>query len=77
MSVRLCFFVKVLKANGLKVAGGSSTGSMLVFGGATVTLKGLMGCAGVPKAGDDDGIGLRGAGVGGALNMRAGRGFSA
>jgi hypothetical protein len=67
--VKLCFLVNVLKAKGRRVAGGRRTGSMPALTGAAVTLKGLIGCAGVPKAGDDEGIGFKGAGVGGGLNI--------
>jgi hypothetical protein len=76
VSVKLCFLVKVRKARGRKVAGGRSTGRMLVFGAAVVTLKGRIGCTGVPNAGDEEGIGFDGAGVGCGLNIGAARGFS-
>lgn len=76
VSVRLCFLVKVRKAKGRKVAGGRRTGRILAFAAAVVTLKGRMGWTGVPKAGDEDGIGFKGAGVGGGLNIGAARGFS-
>lgn len=64
--MRLCFLVNVRKANGRSVAGGSSIGRTVAFGGGlsaggariAATLRGLMGCAGVPKAGDDEGIGF-------------------
>lgn len=49
---------------------------MLAFAAAVVTLKGRIGCTGVPNAGDEDGIGFNGAGVGGTLNIGAARGFS-
>jgi hypothetical protein len=72
--VKLCFFVNVRKARGRRVAGGNSTGSMLGFDtGAT---NGRIGCAGVAKAGEEDGMGLSGAGVGGGRKMGAARGFS-
>jgi len=75
--VRLCFFVKVLKARGLKVAGGSRIGSMLAFARAGAgTLKGLIRCAGVPNAGEEEGMGFRGASAGGGLNIGAARGSS-
>jgi len=61
--VRLCFFVKVLKASGRRVAGGRSIGSTAGFaglraGGARIgaVLRGRMGWTGVPNAGDDEGI---------------------
>lgn len=68
MSVRLCFLVNVRKARGRSVAGGSSIGKTVVLvvglrmGGARIgaVLRGLMGCAGVPNAGDDEGIGFVG-----------------
>jgi hypothetical protein len=75
--VKLCFLVNVLKARGRKVAGGRRIGSILALTGAPAGLKGFMGYAGVPKAGDDEGIGFKGAGVGGGLNIEAARGFSA
>lgn len=46
--VKLCFLVNVRKARGRNVAGGRRTGSMLAFAAAVVTLKGRMGCTGVP-----------------------------
>jgi HAT1-interacting factor 1 len=66
--VRLCFLVNVRKASGRSVPGGSSIGRTVALGGGfsaggariAVTLRGLMGCAGVPKAGDDEGIGFAG-----------------
>lgn len=68
MSVRLCFLVNVRKASGRKVAGGKRIGKTVDLaggfsaGGARIaaTLRGLMGWAGVPKAGDDEGIGFAG-----------------
>lgn len=66
VSVRLCFLVKVRNASGRKVAGGSRIGKTAAFGcnagGARMaaTRRGLMGCAGVPKAGEDEGIGFAG-----------------
>jgi hypothetical protein len=77
VSVKLCFLVNVLKARGRKVAGGRRIGSILAFTAAPAGLNCLMGYAGVPNAGDDEGIGFNGAGVGGGLNMGAARGFSA
>lgn len=64
MSVRLCFLVKVRNASGLSVAGGSNIGRTVDFatglrdGGARIgaVLRGLIGCTGVPNAGEDDGI---------------------
>jgi hypothetical protein len=62
VSVRLCFLVKVLKASGLNVAGGSKMGNIvegLNWGGAMgLARRGRIGCAGVPKAGEEDGIGF-------------------
>jgi hypothetical protein len=68
--------VKVLKARGRKVAGGRITGSILVFVGIAAALKGRIGCTGVANPGEEEGIGFRGAGVGGGLNIGAARGFS-
>jgi hypothetical protein len=75
-SVKLCFFVKVLKARGLKVAGGRITGSIVDFAGAGAGLKGRIGWTGVAKPGEEEGIGLSGAGVGGDLKIGAARDFS-
>ena len=69
--VKLCFFVNVRNAKGRRVAGGGITGRMLAFAAGGATLKGLMGCAGVPNAGEDEGIGFEGAGVDGCLNIGA------
>ncbi len=74
--VKLCFFVNVRNANGRKVAGGRIIGRMLAFDGAAAGLKGLIGYAGVPKAGDEEGIGFNGAGVLGALKIGAARELS-
>ncbi len=52
------------------------TGRILAFAAAGAALNGLMGCAGVPNAGDDEGIGFSGAGVDICLNMGAALGFS-
>lgn len=68
MSVRLCFLVNVLKASGRSVAGGSNIGRTVDFatglskGGARIgaVLRGLMGCTGVPNAGEEDGMGSAG-----------------
>ncbi|TGO46023.1 hypothetical protein BOTNAR_0619g00050 [Botryotinia narcissicola] len=69
VNVKLCFFVKVRKASGLKVAGGRRIGRILAFGiGAPAGLKGRIGCTGVANAGDDEGIGFEFvAGVAGGL----------
>lgn len=60
--VKLCFLVNVRKASGRNVAGGSSIGRIvegLNCGGAIgFVRRGRMGCAGVPNAGDEDGIGF-------------------
>jgi hypothetical protein len=60
--VRLCFFVKVRNASGLRVAGGSKMGRIVVGlscgGGIGAVRLTLMGWTGVPKAGEEDGIGL-------------------
>jgi hypothetical protein len=74
VSVKLCFLVKVRKARGLKVAGGSNTGRILGFDRGAMW-KGRIGCTGVAKAGEDEGIELRGAGVGGGLNIGIAREF--
>lgn len=77
VNVRLCFLVNVLKARGLKVAGGRMIGSMLAFAGIAAGLKGLIGCAcGVPNAGEEEGMGFKGAGLSGTLNIEAAFGFS-
>jgi len=67
--------VKVLKARGRSVAGGSIIGSILAFVVAAAALKGLIGCTGVAKAGEEDGIGFGGAGVAGNLKIGAAFGF--
>lgn len=74
--VKLCFLVKVRKARGRNVAGGRRIGSMLPLMGTAVTLNGRIGCAGVAKAGEEEGIGLAGVDVGGGLKMGAARGCS-
>lgn len=64
MSVRLCFLVKVRNASGRSVAGGSNIGRTVDFatglreGGARIgaVLRGLIGCTGVPNAGEDEGM---------------------
>lgn len=73
VSVKLCFFVKVLNASGRRVAGGSTTGRTLVFAGCCgAGLNGRMGCAGVANAGLDEGIGFAaGRGVNGCLKIGA------
>jgi len=66
VNVRLCFLVNVRKASGRRVAGGRRIGSIVVFVVGAIA-NGLCVYAGVPKAGDDDGIrSLAGAGVLGA-----------
>lgn len=67
--------MNVRNASGRRVAGGSSMGSIVGFDiGATV--KGRTGWTGVPNAGEEDGIGLREAGVFGGRNIGAVRGCS-
>lgn len=53
--MRLCFLVKVRKASGRNVAGGSRIGKMVALAGGGGA-KGLRVCAGVPKAGEEEGI---------------------
>lgn len=53
------------------MAGGRITGRILALAAGGATLNGLMGCAGVPNAGDEEGIGFDGAGVAGCLNIGA------
>ena len=66
--------MKVLKARGRKVAGGSRIGRILAFAGMAAALKGRMGWTGVANAGDEEGIGFNGAaGVLGTLKMGAAR----
>lgn len=73
--MRLCFLVKVRKAMGRKVAAGSEMGRTV--GRVVVSLSiralnrgrfgatgGRIGCAGVAKAGDEEGIGLGALGPG-------------
>lgn len=71
VKVKLCFFVKVRNAKGRRVAGGSITGRILALAAGGPTLNGLMGCAGVPNAGEDDGIGFEGVGVAGCRKIGA------
>ena len=49
---------------------------MVPLTGTAAALNGRIGCAGVAKAGEEEGIGFDGAGVGGGLNIGAARGFS-
>ncbi len=56
MRVRLCFFVKVRKATGRRVGGGSKMGNTVGGGRTAVGMWGFNGCSGVPNAGEDDGI---------------------
>ena len=49
---------------------------MLPLVGTAAALNGRIGCAGVANAGEEEGIGFAGAGVGGGLNIGAARGFS-
>jgi hypothetical protein len=62
VNVRLCFLVKVLKANGRRVAGGSRIGRMVAFAGAIE--NGFKVPAGVANAGDEEGIGFEAFGFG-------------
>jgi len=76
VSVKLCFLVNVRNARGRSVAGGRTTGSTLVFAGCGAGLKGRMGCAGVAKAGLEEGIRFAaGRGVNGCLKIGADFGF--
>ncbi len=61
--VKLCFFVNVRNASGRNVAGGKRMGSIVALEGGAIE-NGLRVCAGVPKAGEDDGIGFKVEGVG-------------
>ena len=67
MSVRLCFLVKVRKATGRRVAGGRSMGSIERFDGAGGSCW-RIGCAGVPNAGEDEGMELACEGIEVVLN---------
>lgn len=58
VSVKLCFFVKVRNAKGRNVAGGRRIGRTLGFASGAESSKGLIGCIGVAKAGEDEGIGF-------------------
>ena len=62
LSVRLCFLVKVRKAKGRRVAGGREIGRTAGRAGAGVAAKDFRGWAGVPKAGDEEGISEEGCG---------------
>lgn len=60
VNVRLCFFVRVRKASGLSDGGGNKMGRMVEIaglnaGGGIGRSRGLIGCAGVPNAGLEDG----------------------
>ena len=62
--MRLCFLVKVLKASGLNVGGGSNMGSIVGIaglnaggGGGRWAWVGGIGCSGVPKAGEEESTG--------------------
>ena len=72
--VRLCFFVKVRKAKGRSVAGGSKMGNIEGFEGSSGGLLSRRGWTGVPKAGEDEGMGSGPAGVGPLRNRGAVRG---
>jgi hypothetical protein len=56
VSVRLCFLVKVRNATGRRVVGGSRMGRMEAFGDGAIGLRGLKGCTGVPKPGEEERI---------------------
>ena len=68
------FEVKVRKAKGRSVAGGSRMGNMEGFEGSSGGLLSRIGCTGVPKAGEEEGIGSGPAGVGSLRNRGAVRG---
>ena len=55
MRVRSCFFVKVRKAKGRNVVGGSKIGKIDGFTGGSVGFR--IGWTGVPKAGEEEGTG--------------------
>lgn len=52
--VRLCFLVKVRKATGRRVEGGSKIGRTELLVGAGLGFAFRKGCTGVPNAGDDE-----------------------
>lgn len=54
VSVKLCFLVNVRNASGRRVAGGRMMGRIAALG--ALTAKGLRGWAGVPKAGEEEGM---------------------
>ena len=58
LRVRLCFLVKVRKARGRRAAGGREMGSTACRAGAGpgVAVKDFRGWAGVPKAGEEEGM---------------------
>ena len=74
VNVKSCFFVNVRNASGLNVAGGNIIGSTVdAFwaadfsnGGAFMgaVRRGRIGCAGVPKAGEEEGMTFPGVGFG-------------
>lgn len=55
--VRLCFLVNVRKANGRSVATGKEMGRIEGVVASEVCFR-LSGCTGVPKAAEEEGIGL-------------------
>lgn len=63
LSVKLCFFVSVRNANGRRVAGGSITGNILGRVGCALGSGNGIGCTGVAKAGEEEGITFAGAEV--------------
>ena len=65
--MRLCFFVNDRKARGRNVAGGSDIGSIVGFNG----IVDKIGCAGVPKAGEEEGTESFGKGDIADLNIEA------
>ena len=65
--------MKVRKARGLNVAGGNRIGNTLGLAEAAGGSKGFIGYAGVPNAGEDEGIGFEAAGVVGTAKKGATR----
>ena len=69
MRVKLCFLVKVRKAMGRSVAGGRAIGRIEDLIGGSIGLCKPMGCTGVPKPGEDEGMIFGCIGVGPLRNL--------